>query len=306
MFGLLNLFKSNKTSNLVSVTNVNGQFYRSRYIFDLATYKVTKFSPLESKGNRMFVVSFVGDTNASQVKALSQEISSILYNYREGDQVLVRIESPGGAAHAYGYAASQLMRLKNAKIPLTVSVDKVAASGGYLMACVADKIISAPWAIIGSIGVVSEVPNVFNLLKNLGIDYRQYTAGEFKRTISMMGPITDAGETKYISGLMEVYEQFKNHVIESRPSIKDNIDLIATGEHWSGIRALDLMLVDEIKTSDDFIFESIESFEVLEVKFAGDRKPSLMKVISDGVSSGIQMAVSKLIDNAINHSYKLK
>jgi serine protease SohB len=201
---------------------------------------------------------------------LSQEITAILAAINpESDEVLVRVESAGGAVHSYGYASSQIARLKKAGIRTTVAVDRIAASGGYMMACVADRIISSPFAIVGSIGVVAELPNFNKLITDMGVEYKQYTAGEFKRTISTWAPITEEGETKFIHDLNETYDLFKHHVSTHRPDM--DIDSLATGEHWYGTQAFDRGLVDEIKTSDEWILERITEAEVLKVVYMADK-----------------------------------
>lgn len=261
-----------KQRNIIATTNLNDM-----YVSTINEVKIAlggKATDLFRKRHtkRIFVIDFDGDVMASQSKALTYEVTSVICNANpsQGDSVLIRLSSPGGAAHAYGYAASQLHRLKKAGIPTVVAVDKVAASGGYMMAVVADKIISAPFAIIGSIGVVAEFPNVHDLLQNLGIHYKQYTAGKFKRTVSAMGEITEEGEKKFKEDLSEMYDLFKNHVAEHRPEL--DIDLVATGEHWQAVTAIKLGLVDEIKTSEEFILENLNNAELIQIQYVGDRK----------------------------------
>jgi len=220
---------------------------------------------------RLFVIDFNGDVMATQATALSEEITAVLSNADPTtDEVLVRIESPGGAAHAYGYAASQLQRLKDRGIPLTVAVDKVAASGGYMMACIGDKIISAPYAIIGSIGVVSEFMNFNDLLGRLGVNYQQYTAGKYKRTVGPLGPITKEAEEKFEGDLERVHTLFKNHVKRFRQNLY--MDEVATGEYWHGIDAKDKGLVDHVLTSEDYIMHAISQREVLHIKYTPPRQ----------------------------------
>jgi serine protease SohB len=292
--------------NLVSITNLN-DLYAST-INDLRVALGNKGLDLARMTNdrRVFVIDFDGDVMATQSKGLTYEITSIICNAKPGDEVLVRLNSPGGAAHAYGYAATQLARLKKAKIPLTVSVDKVAASGGYLMACVADKIISSPWAIIGSIGVVAEFPNFFNFLKTLGIEYKQYTAGAFKRTVSSMGPVTEEGEAKFQEDLMDIYHFFCKHVATNRPILSDNIKAIATGEHWHGAEALDLKLVDELKTSEEFILENLRHTEFIKVSYVGDRKTFAEKLSSNFAQSFADGLIKAIYNTLINLSFKNK
>ncbi|WP_295671251.1 protease SohB [uncultured Haemophilus sp.] len=221
----------------------------------------------------VYVLDFKGDISASETTALREEISAIINVAKVNDEVLLRLESPGGVVHGYGLAASQLARLKQKGIKLTVAVDKVAASGGYMMACVADKIVSAPFAIIGSIGVVAQIPNIHRLLKKHDVDVDVMTAGEFKRTVTVLGENTEKGKQKFQQELEETHQLFKQFVSQNRPCI--DIDKIATGEHWFGQQAIDLKLVDEISTSDDLILEKMKEKHVVSVKYR--LKKSLIK-----------------------------
>ncbi|GAA03744.1 protease SohB [Photobacterium leiognathi] len=223
-----------------------------------------------SREPRLFVVDFHGSLDAREVSSLREEITAILAVAIEGDEVLLRLETGGGMVHGYGLASSQLDRLKAAGIKLTVSVDKVAASGGYMMACVADKIVSAPFAIVGSIGVIAQLPNFNKLLKKNDIDYEQITAGEFKRTLTMFGENTDKAREKFQTEIEETHSLFKNFVAFHRPDL--DLEKVATGEHWFGQQALDLGLVDQISTSDDLITEACKDREVLKVKYVRRKK----------------------------------
>ncbi|MFI3256125.1 MAG: protease SohB [Psittacicella sp.] len=225
----------------------------------------------EKRDSRVFVIDFDGDIEASEADNLRDYITRIINSYKEGDEVLLRLESPGGMVHGYGFAASQLERLKSRKIKLTIAVDYVAASGGYMMACVADRIIAAPFAILGSIGVVAEVPNIHKLLKKYDVDVDVMTAGEYKRTVTLMGENTQKGKEKFQEELNETHDLFKTFVSKNRPSL--NIDKIATGEHWYGIDALSLGLIDEVSTSDDFILSLIKDGKSLYHMYY-DRKES--------------------------------
>ena len=213
---------------------------------------------------RMFVVDFVGDVQASQVINLREEITAILSVAKERDEVLVRLESPGGVVHGYGLAASQLQRVRNKSILLTVSVDKVAASGGYMMACIGNKIIAAPFSLLGSIGVVAQIPNFHRLLKKNDIDVEILTAGEFKRTLTIFGENTEKGREKFVDDLEDVHSLFKEFVTDNRPQV--DIENVSTGEAWFGKRALERKLVDELKTSDEYIIESCADRDVFLVK----------------------------------------
>ena len=233
---------------------------------------------------RIYVCEFAGDIKASAVDSLREEITAILAVAEEDDEVVALIESPGGTVHGYGLAASQLARLKKKNIKLTAAVDKVAASGGYMMACVADHIIAAPFAIIGSIGVVAQLPNFNRLLKQHNIDFEEVTAGEHKRTLTIFGENTDEDRAKFKEELEDAHLLFKEFVNENRPSV--DIEKIATGEHWFAKRALELNLVDELMTSDDYLFSASEEKDIYQVSFHR-KKPVLEKMI--GGSSRLLM-----------------
>jgi serine protease SohB len=242
---------------------------------------------------RIFVLDFDGSIDAREVSGLREEISAILTVATPEDEVFLRLESGGGMVHGYGLAASQLDRLRQHQIPLTASVDKVAASGGYMMACVANKIISAPFAILGSIGVIAQVPNFHKLLKKNDIDYEQFTAGEFKRTVTMFGENTDKGREKFSEELEETHVLFKDFVREHRPSL--DIDKVATGEHWFGSTAKELGLVDEIQTSDDFLQSRSKSHQIIALKYVV--KKTLAEKFSKAASMSVDTIFSKLWQN---------
>ena len=210
--------------------------------------------------------------------------------------MLLKLESPGGVVHGYGLAASQLQRLRERNIPLTVAVDKVAASGGYMMACVANKIVSAPFAIIGSVGVVAEVPNIHRLLKKHDVDVDVMTAGEFKRTVTFMGENTEKGKQKFQQELEETHQLFKQFVRENRPQL--DIEKIATGEHWFGKQALELNLIDEISTSDDLLVKAVENKEIIEIKYK--EKKNLTKRIGLQMEESIGNVITKLVNKRVD------
>lgn len=218
---------------------------------------------------RLFVLDFEGDLRASAADTLREEVSAILAAARSDDEVLLRLESPGGTVPGYGLAASQLARLRKRGIRLTVSVDRVAASGGYLMACVADRIVAAPFAVIGSIGVVGQVPNFRGLLRRHDIDFELHTAGEHKRTLTLFGENTDEGRAKFRQSLQEVHELFKGHIARHRPKL--DLEHVATGEHWLGERALELGLVDDLGTSDDILLERRERMDLVALRYRRPR-----------------------------------
>jgi serine protease SohB len=212
---------------------------------------------------RLFVLDFTGDIKAQSVQYLRDEITTILLDQRPGDEVMVRIESAGGMVHAYGLAASQLDRIRQANIPLTAVVDKVAASGGYLMACVADQVIAAPFAIIGSIGVLAQLPNFHRWLQKHDVDFEQIMAGQYKRTLTMLGKNTQEGREKFQEEINEVHDLFKQFVHKRRPSL--DLNQVATGEHWHGSQALDLGLIDALGTSDDYLLSRHTKAQLIKV-----------------------------------------
>ena len=237
---------------------------KSKKAEDKRSKKAAKLGKAEQR-HRTFVLEFNGDIRASAVDHLREEISAVLQVAKPEDEILVRLESPGGMVHSYGLASSQLRRVRDAGIKLTASVDKVAASGGYMMACVADQIIAAPFAIIGSIGVVAQLPNFNRLLKQNNIDFELHTAGEFKRTLTMFGENTDEAREKFRGELEETHLLFKSFVSDNRPQV--DIDAVATGEHWYGSQALDKRLVDTLKTSDDYLLQASKERDVYSVQY---------------------------------------
>ncbi len=219
----------------------------------------------EQRRKRLFVLAFDGDLKASATDNLREEISAVLPQIEKGDEILVKVESPGGLVHGYGLAASQLKRITDAGAPLTIAVDKVAASGGYMMACVGNRIIAAPFAVLGSIGVLAQLPNFNRLLKKHDIDFELLTAGEYKRTLTLFGENTEKGREKFVEELEETHSLFKEFVSANRPAL--DIDKVATGEVWYGQNALKVGLVDELQTSDAFVQARLPEWDVFEVKF---------------------------------------
>ena len=218
------------------------------------------------KKSRVFVLDFDGDIKASATESLRHEITALLTLATPKDEVVLRLESGGGMVHSYGLASSQLARIRQAGVPLTVCIDKVAASGGYMMACIGEKIISAPFAILGSIGVVAQLPNVNRLLKKHDIDFEVLTAGEYKRTLTVFGENTEKGREKFQEDLDITHQLFKNFVSRYRPQLA--IDDVATGEVWLGVAALDKQLVDELQTSDEYLATKAKTAEVFHLHYA--------------------------------------
>lgn len=224
--------------------------------------QLAKEAKIRRKNNqKIFVLDFKGDIQASAVENLREEITLILATAKAGrDRIVVRLESPGGMVHGYGLAAAQLVRLRDAGFHLTICVDKVAASGGYMMACIANEIIAAPFAIVGSIGVVAQVPNFNRLLKEHNVDFELYTAGQYKRTVTMFGENTPEGKAKFEEELQQTHVLFKHFVEKYRPQL--NVDKVATGEHWYGEDALDLNLIDKLQTSDEYLLALLPQHDV--------------------------------------------
>ncbi|MDO4578912.1 MAG: protease SohB [Acinetobacter sp.] len=256
--------------------------------------QLSKEARLRKKNNqKIYVLDFKGDMAASAVENLREEITLILATAKAGrDRVVVRLESPGGMVHGYGLAAAQLVRLRDAGFHLTICVDKVAASGGYMMACIANEIISAPFAIVGSIGVVAQVPNFNRLLKQHNIDFEMYTAGQYKRTVTMFGENTEEGKAKFEEELQQTHSLFKHFVEKYRPQL--NVEKVATGEHWYGQDASDLNLVDKLQTSDEYLLGLLPQHDVYVIETR--RKPTL------GEKLGLQAAqvADSLVPTVIN------
>jgi serine protease SohB len=258
----------------------------------LAKKKEKSDDDIEVKSkSKVFVLDFKGSIDAKEVSSLREEVSAILSVATKDDEVFVRLESGGGMVHGYGLASSQLDRIRQHEIPLTVSVDKVAASGGYMMACVANNIIAAPFAILGSIGVIAQLPNFNKLLKKNDIDFEQFTAGEFKRTVTMFGENTEKGKEKFIEELEETHVLFKDFVSAHRPSL--DLAKVATGEHWFGTTALELGLVDSIQTSDDYLQKLSKSHKVVAIKY--EVKKGLAEKFSKAASLSVDGILGKLM-----------
>tara|TARA_R110000868_G_scaffold364037_4_gene626707 strand:+ start:20912 stop:21952 length:1041 start_codon:yes stop_codon:yes gene_type:complete len=257
---------------------------------DKALAKARKKNPEAGVKKRVYVLNFDGDMKASAVHNLREEITALLTMAKPEDEVVLRLESPGGMVHSYGLAASQLIRIKNKSIPLTIAVDAVAASGGYMMACVADKILAAPFAVIGSIGVLAQLPNFHRLLKKNDIDFELFTAGEHKRTVTMFGENTEKGKAKFTEELEDTHALFKSFVADNRPQVK--IDDVATGEIWYGSRALERNLVDELQTSDEYLLSLRDDCDIYEINFS--HKKSLSEKLGLAAEAVVDKTLVKL------------
>lgn len=309
---VLSAGRKNKPSQAgsISVTNINDQFddmasvIKESILDDKAfkeTIKSKKKAEKASKKSQktaandesktVYLLDFDGDMKASAVDQMREVISAILLTAKPIDEVVVRLESGGGMVHSYGLASSQLDRVRQRQIPLTVCVDKVAASGGYMMACVANKVCAAPFAIIGSIGVVAQLPNLHRLLKKNDIDFEMYTAGEYKRTLTVFGENTEKGREKFTEDLELTHQLFKDFVSQQRSSV--DIDKVATGEIWFGSKALEQKLVDTIITSDDYIAQLATEHPVYHVEYMV--KKSLQERIGLSISQGVEQAFMRVI-----------
>lgn len=246
----------------------------------------------EAPQRKIFVLDFDGDVKASAVENLREEITAVLAVATPTDEVVVRVDSPGGLVNGYGLAAAQLIRVRNKSIPLTIAVDKVAASGGYMMACTGNKILCAPFAIVGSIGVVAQVPNFNRILRKHDVDFKEYTAGEYKRTVSIFGEITEKGEEKFRDQLEQTHVLFKSFVQKYRPQL--DVSKVATGEYWYGEQALPLGLIDEVKTSDEYLMSNAETSQIVKIKF--ERKTSFSEKVSGLLGKSLKQAGTSMME----------
>ena len=261
--GVMTLGRKPKPKLEITSLNEQARDMKNRMMKEILDKKPEKIKKSKETKPSLYVLDFVGDIKASQVEQLREEISAILTIAKKGDEVVLRLESPGGSVNGYGLAASQLQRLRDKHIPLTVCIDKIAASGGYLMACVATNIVAAPFAIIGSIGVVAQLPNFHRWLKKNDIDVELLTAGEYKRTLTLFGENTEKGRKKFQDDLEKIHEKFREYVLTNRQQL--DMDEVATGEHWLAKDALDLRLVDMLKTSDDYILGKMNGFNAYKI-----------------------------------------
>lgn len=276
-----------------AMTDKHGMKQLKKRLAKKAKQALKEKSKSKEQQKRVFVLDFDGDIKASAVKHLREEISALISSAKEGDEVVVRLESGGGMVPGYGLAAAQLARLKEAGMSLTICVDKIAASGGYMMACVADKIIAAPFAVIGSIGVVSQIPNFNKWLKKHDIDYEMFTAGEYKRTVTIFGENDDDDRAKYKEELEQTHKLFKHFVNTYRPQL--DLEKVANGEHWYGEDALHLNLVDELMTSDSYLLQLMEQHEVYALQ--SRQKPTLAEKL--GLASGAQAMLNQALQQVL-------
>ncbi len=255
----------------------------------------------EDSRGRVYVLDFDGDIKASDTDPLRRAITAVLsIADPEKDEVVIRLESGGGLVYSYGLAAAQLDRIRSKGVRLTACVDKVAASGGYMMACVADRIVASPFAILGSIGVVAQLPNFHRFLKKNDVDFEVLTAGEHKRTMTIFGENTDKGRQKFLEDLEDTHGLFKEYVSERRPDL--DIAAVANGDIWFGKRALEVKLIDEIKTSDEYLIEACDRADVVSVAY--QRKRSLPEKLGLATSAALEHTVWKVLGAFRNQKFQ--
>ncbi len=301
-----------KSDSKIQIKDLNERFrnYKKSLLQGLLTKKQfkqeLKKQAAEEKETqekpRSFYIQFEGDIKASDVTQLREVVTAILTVAQSTDEVILGLESPGGVVHGYGLAASQLQRIKDAQIPLTICVDKVAASGGYMMACLANKIVAAPFAVIGSVGVVASLPNFNKILKKNDVDYYQITSGQYKRTVSLLGEIHADGLAKFKEEIELTHDLFKDHVKKFRPQV--DIQKIATGEHWFGTTALQMNLIDELGTSDDYIYKQSQHRQIKEVSFSV--KKSFKDKLADSLSASVAKAITQVVETVSGSFLHLK
>jgi serine protease SohB len=301
MLLIFSFSKKARSDDHFEITNLNKKYKNmaDSLRFSLLTKKDLKKAKKENKKElkqekktvdtnrkRIFVLNFLGNIKATAVRHLRKEITAILSVASSNDEVVICLENAGGLVHEHGFASSQLLRIKQKGIPLTIAVDKVAASGGYMMACVADKIVAAPFAVVGSIGVIAQLPNFNRLLDKHGVDFELMKAGELKRTVTMFGKNTDEDRAHFNEQLEDTHDLFKDFVKENRPSLE--IDRVATGEHWLATRGIELNLVDELLTSDDYLLQASNNADIYEISY------TVPKTISERFAASIQVTLDKL------------
>ena len=274
--GILSLSRKPKPELTITSINKSYDHLTARMQKEILGKKVKKTKSKKIILPTLFVIDFNGDMKASQVESLREEISAILAIATIKDEVLIRLESPGGSVNGYGLAASQIQRIRDRHIPITVCIDKVAASGGYLMACVANRIIAAPFAIIGSIGVVAQLANFHRWLEKNDIDVEILTAGKYKRTLTVFGKNTSKGRAKFLEDLELIHHNFRQYVLANRHDL--DIDQVATGEHWLATDALSLKLIDGLQTSDEYILHKLATYKAYVIK-AYSKQPLLTKLL---------------------------
>ncbi|KZX82185.1 hypothetical protein A3715_00045, partial [Oleiphilus sp. HI0009] len=298
------MFKKNSDGRII-VKSLNEEYQeiqdallKFKPLKPIKSSSIRKFKASPNKQS-IFVLDFKGDKTASSVGSLSKEVSAILSVAKPNDEVFLRLESPGGTITGYGLASQQLIRLREAGIRLVVSVDEIATSGGYMMAAVGDRIIASPTSMLGSIGVIMEVPNFYNLLDRAGVQFHQFTAGKHKRLVSMTNKIGDAAKDQINQDLEKSHELFKNHVHTYRNSV--NLESVSHGDVWSAKYCLDNKLVDDLMTSEAYLFDRASRANIFHISWDVERS------FSDKLSSfAAQASINTLDKVALHYGSKSK
>ena len=245
---------------------------------DLEDKAAGKVSTKASKFARTVIILEVQTFNNDMdtvVENLRDSVSFILAQYNDkkkrldmGEQIeiVVCIESPGGVVQDFGLAADQLKRLKEVGMArndllLTVCVDKIAASGGYMMACQASpgQLIAAPFSVIGSIGVLREVTNIHDVLEKYGVRPLLLKAGNAKVPLTQTTKVTEESIAIVQKNLDKVHEAFRELVSDARgESISENFEDVTNGDIFLGKDAAELGLIDRVMTSDEYISEKVQ------------------------------------------------
>ena len=245
--------------------------------------KVMKTKPADTLQNyyrpdksNLYYLEFEGDIQASEAAKLKQEILVCLQVAKPTDVFLILVESSGGSVSNYGDLYSVMEMIKKRGHTLWVAIDRVAASGGYLISLPADKIFATPFALIGSIGVLSEVPNFGGLLDKYGVKMEEYTAGERKMNISMFRENGEEQKEHHRKKLGKIHELFKAQLVKYRGGLieKKGVDIgeLMEGDFWMGENAFELGLVDELKSSVEILLDEKDHFNILKVNYHNEPK----------------------------------
>mmetsp|Transcript_9058 Transcript_9058/g.12909 ORF Transcript_9058/g.12909 Transcript_9058/m.12909 type:complete len:423 (-) Transcript_9058:25-1293(-) len=243
------------------------------------------------------------NTNTTSLNSTDQTDSEL--------EVIILLESPGGSAAEYGLAAQQILRLRDEPgIQVTVIVDKVAASGGYMMACTSSpgRLYAAPFAVVGSIGVIGQTVNIHNALESWGVKPLVFRGGKHKAPVGLIGEVSEDGMKTIQKMIDKTHNAFKRHVLAARPKLAKQIDDVATGDVWLGCDALDVGLIDRVITSDEYISQRLRdgvrvlkliNYDKRRFPFAGIHPPRpVAKLFSD--ASNVLSKVSLLLADQVS------
>lgn len=227
-----------------------------------ARNKLSRARP--ASGKVTAVLRFEGDTMATGRQDFARMVDEVLHNKERIQRVIVVVNSPGGGVSVYGQMFAGMERMRNAGVDVTACVDTYAASGGYLMSVPAQRIIAAPFAMVGSIGVVSEFMNFNKLLRRLGVEPMTITAGELKRTVTPLSEVTEENKAAYKAQLEAIHRQFIAVVKKYR---EVDADRVCTGNHWTAAESVELKLnlVDGLATSQEYLFEANQTEDLVTI-----------------------------------------